>query len=172
MTHNFGTINDDVMKLSTDVLHQQREQIDVIIFVMTSLFFLWRHHILLNYDPILCVIQNRFTAAVLLIVRCTFVFGKVRYLFITYQTVFPANSPNNQGNFARKSGKNPIFWKFGKIGEIGIVTSWNFPKKIPNHRLSVWSKFQVNCFNNAEGMPIFVIRTCYPRKMHQKILKT
>ena len=37
-------------------------------------------------------------------------------------------------------------------------------KKIPNHKLSVWSKFQVSCFNNAEVMPTFVFSTCYPQK--------
>ena len=85
--HNFGTINDYVMKPPTDVLHQQRNKLtssffdDVIIFSMTS-------SCLLNYDPIPCVIQNRFTAAVLLIVGCNFVFGKVKYPLITYQTVF------------------------------------------------------------------------------------
>ena len=31
-----------------------------------------------------------------------------------------------------------------------------FSKKIPNHKLNVWSKFQVSRFNNAEVMPIFV----------------
>ena len=38
------------------------------------------------------------------------------------------------------------------------------PKKIPNHKSSVWSKFQVSCFNNAEVMSIFIISTCYPQK--------
>ena len=37
-------------------------------------------------------------------------------------------------------------------------------KQIPNHKLSVWSKFQVRCFNIAEVMPICVISTCYPQK--------
>ena len=35
--HNFGTITDDVMKLSTDVHHQQRNK-------LTSWFFWWRHY--------------------------------------------------------------------------------------------------------------------------------
>ena len=35
--HNFGTIYDDIMKLSTNVLHQQRNK-------LTSLFFWWRHY--------------------------------------------------------------------------------------------------------------------------------
>ena len=35
--HNFGTINDDAMKLSTEVLHQQRNK-------LTSSFIWWRHY--------------------------------------------------------------------------------------------------------------------------------
>ena len=39
-----------------------------------------------------------------------------------------------------------------------------FSKEILNHILSVWSKFQVSCFNNAEVIPIFVISIYYPQK--------
>ena len=44
--HNFGTINDDVIKLSTDVLHQQKNK-------LTSSFFWLRHYFF--YDVIMFV---------------------------------------------------------------------------------------------------------------------